>query len=626
MNDQTADAAIEAALHPGRFFVTPPGRLRISRVECQRLPWEIFRGHLLSAGQTRHTCEFVAWHVYVDIGEDPAPEPLVSILHDRDAARIYVTRQILTHGFEPYEDAPGVILSRPAEKWLRELVGTVEIERHPHACKSSELPTCLMLAVVGTCRLPITSLESPLPAFSLGQFAYLPSLAGRSTWWSDPVAMLAEALAANLPPLEQSKALEFALRAAPPAKLHDVARVIEADAQRSDQPARRVNLLIRGLFNHLALSPYTEFADRMIDLLARLAASDAVGTEAIVDLLSTMLVQLCRHLTAFDLTLFHNYGANYPDALFLDGLLKTCLRLLETHPGLFRDHRDDDATLLRAKRIRRRALRQACLVRKHYEGHAVPDAPTSMGENLRVLPAPFACVPQEQITEMRQRRKTLYAGEPLENLLSPAAREVLHASIADLSAGVELLELGAATFLDRPLGIAKEPGEVDRTPLVSHRAFSRAIAKRRLQELHAAGWSSAAEHAALMTLADEAQVVGVPVVSLALVERPGVVSLADALKVSPDFVLVRTNRSSIAEIQERYDFGRLVELLPDVMPGGELRHVVLAHHAPRERGSAPMLRLYDDRARLRAELGFALGPARAVVFVERSGVELPARL
>ena len=39
-----------------------------------------------------------------------------------------------------------------------------------------------------------------------------------------------------------------------------------------------------------------------------------------------------------------------------------------------------------------------------------------------------------------------------------------------------------AVFLDRPLGVVKQPGEVDRTPLLSYDAFSRSIAARRLAQ------------------------------------------------------------------------------------------------------------------------------------------------
>ena len=41
--------------------------------------------------------------------------------------RLYIVRRILSHGFEAYEDSPGVILSREVQKWVAELVGTIAL-------------------------------------------------------------------------------------------------------------------------------------------------------------------------------------------------------------------------------------------------------------------------------------------------------------------------------------------------------------------------------------------------------------------------------------------------------------------------------------------------------------------
>ena len=54
---------------------------------------------------------------------------------------------------------------------------------------------------------------------------------------------------------------------------------------------------------------------------------------------------------------------------------------------------------------------------------------------------------------------------------------------AVMPASVELRELGTALYLDRPLGVYKEPAEVDRTPLLSYEAFSLTIAEARLRNL-----------------------------------------------------------------------------------------------------------------------------------------------
>ena len=138
-----------------------------------------------------------------------------------------------------------------------------------------------------------------------------------------------------------------------------------------------------------------------------------------------MLRHLCRHLTAFDLSVFHNFGANYPDALFLDALLTAYLRLIDQFPELFRERFGTFAATETLGRQRRRALRQACLVRSSYEGHRVPDAPTSMGENARVLPREFARVPEEQILQAARRSRRLFEGRPLTDILSETGRRVL---------------------------------------------------------------------------------------------------------------------------------------------------------------------------------------------------------
>jgi hypothetical protein len=343
---------------------------------------------------------------------------------------------------------------------------------------------------------------------------------------------------------------------------------------------------------------------------------------------SYMLRHLCRHLTAFDLTLFHNFGANYPDALFLDSLLQAYLQWIEANPGLFFDAAEDTATTTRQKRRRRRALRQAALALQQYEGHRVPDAPTSLGENVRVLPAPFIRVPEEQILERSKRRRTLFEGDPLEGLLREAGRRVLTASVADLEYPGELAELGMAQFLDRPLGVCKEPGAVDRTPLLSYEAFSRAIVKRRLSQLKSAGWLSGQQREQLVAAVTSMPLRGVAAGCFVAAERPGVVSLADTGKVAADFVFVRTTRGSLDELLAAYDWEPLarvagetaqwllsaapVLLVQDVPPG-----------ASPDRGT---LKAYDEQGRPRLQLGFSAAGDRMVCYRERGGLEFVDRL
>ncbi len=482
MSATAVSAAVEQALAPGRFFVAPPGVFGVRHVPREDVAWEVFRGHLLAT--TRERAFFECWHVTFD---PRGAQPLISIRWQAERRQLHVTRQILTHGFAAYEESPGVILSRPTEKWVEELVGTLDVEQLETDELPAELATLVYLAVVGISRLPITSLESPLPSFSLGQLAYLPDLPATGPAHRDTGEFLHAALRTSQPIPFQARALETALRASDATSWPRIVQIVRDDFQATPGgPPNGWPAIFRTLFGGVALAPYTPLTARLVGLIESLSDQNALGPAGALDVLSYMLRYLGRHLTAFDLTLFHNFGANYPDALFLDELLRAFLKIARSNSRLLLP--SDQSRTDQAARLRRRALRQACLLRAHYEGHRVPDAPTSMGENTRVLPAPFKRVPEEQIMQPAKRTRRLYEGEPLDGLLGESGRALLDASLADLDQASELAELGTAQYLDRPLGALKSHGEVDRTPLVSCVAFSRAIAKRRLAPLKALRW------------------------------------------------------------------------------------------------------------------------------------------
>jgi hypothetical protein len=325
---------------------------------------------------------------------------------------------------------------------------------------------------------------------------------------------------------------------------------------------------------------------------------------------------------------FHNFGANYPDALFLDVLLAAYLQLIKTHPGLFGTTSEGSSATADAKRLRRRALRQACLLRGSYEGHPVPDAPTSMGENARVLPAEFIRVPEEQILHAARRSRRLFERQPLSRLLSEAGRHVLDQSCQDFRHPAEVRELGMALFLDRPLGACKEPGEVDRTPLVSYEAFSRQIAARRLAQAKAAGWINDACYARSLDELNRLPLEGRALSEIAVRGRPGVVSLADAAKAAADFRLLRTTCGSLDALLSHYDLSELPSFDPDCAEWLQNdRHVLLVPHSPADRPSAAStLRCFDRQSVLRLELGFEPAPGQGVRYRERGGIELVEQL
>src|SRR5262249_41392228 len=189
------------------------------------------------------------------------------------------------------------------------------------------------------------------------------------------------------------------------------------------------------------------------------------------------------------------------------------------------------------KRVGRRALRQACLLRRRYEGHRVPDTPTSEGENARVLPPPHPRVPDDQLRNPLRRQRRLFDGDPLAARLSETGRALLRRSLEDLAEPAEWRELGTALFLDRPLGTAKARVEPDATPLLSCVAFSRSLAQRRLQLLAQFNWLDQADIEALQGQGrPEAAVRGIPLGEVAGRPLPGKVSLADARMVAEDFV------------------------------------------------------------------------------------------
>jgi hypothetical protein len=318
-------------------------------------------------------------------------------------------------------------------------------------------------------------------------------------------------------------------------------------------------------------------------------------------------------LTAYDLVTFHHFGANYPDALLLDIVLKALLEMIERQPVVFSEQLGDDQPATQQKRLRRRALRQGWLLRRHYEGHPVPDAPTSQGENLRVLPPPHRRVPEEQIFYPHKRTRRLFQGDPIENHLGAGGRWVLQQSLDDLRHLRELRELGMAIFLDRPLDAGKNAVEPDQTPLLSYLAFSRSIAQRRLEQLAAdpcLAMSNAAYEACRDRLDQELDITGLPVESVNPSPRAGVVSLADVRKAAPDFVLLRTTTQSAAVFFRLYNFDSVRKRYPflDLDQG---RPMLILRKAPAG------LVIFDEQIRRRIELVF--DPARG--YRSRGGVE-----
>ena len=350
----------------------------------------------------------------------------------------------------PYGEQPHVIQTRETQRWLPELIGTIELSLIADRFElQQQISRLVLLAVVGTSRLPTTSLHSPLPQFSLGQLGYFPALDSSNVddMLSDPMELLGRATEASVSSLERARLLEMSLRACETAQVSQLATSFVERWREAGLAVEHVPSIVKTLFNHIALSPYTGFVDRLILMLHHWSRLDLIGPVPVIDTLSFMLRHLARHLTAFDLVTFHNLGAEYADALFLDAMLKAYLALIDDHPGEFELSLDDSIKVASAKRLRRRALRQAWLIRRHYEGQRVPDLPTSLGENRRVLPEPFGRISEEQILDPDRRNKSLFAGDASQ-LLTDQSQSILEQSLSDLKHDAELRELGMATFLE----------------------------------------------------------------------------------------------------------------------------------------------------------------------------------
>jgi hypothetical protein len=587
----TADIVREVCrdvTRPANLFLAPPLRAEPAVLAAEETFWEIFNGRLLDGTQTRERRRFQTWGVtlFDGIGEPPR-EPTLAVRFDADAGTVFVTRAILCRAHESYDAGGNVILTREIQKWQREFVGTIHLHQLVNAGELRDELACLLFqAVVGTGRLPLTSVEAPLPSFAFGQVGYFftPGAAAPITSWRGLSRLPAEV---SLAESELVKHLELLLRATPADELTAVA----ARSLDSDLP------LLRSVFNDVSLSPYTDFVPKCIAFVRHLVRQNSISTAEQVDFLGHLIRQLARHLVAYDLITFHHRGANFPDALLLDDVLTELLPLTAERPDLFIG--DEPAST-----SRRRAVRQGLLLRLEYAGHLVPDAPTSPGENLRVLPAPFVRVPEDQIYSPVTRRRRLFVDERLPELA------MIRSCFRDLDSAAELRELGTALFLDRPLGFAKAPGEPDQTLLMSHVLFSRSIAEQRLARV-ARRWDWLPDDGSINRWREQLRAMKVDGRRLEYggpPSRPGVVSLQDAFRIADDWLVLRTTRQTIRDFHDQYDLGDIdlpVREWRLLLPGGT--------------DAAPKLCVYDGELRLRMELAADLSRG----YTTRAGVERP---
>src|SRR5205823_3814346 len=129
--------------------------------------------------------------------------------------------------------------------------GTIDLDRFASlADLRKELASLLFHAVVGTSRLPLHSVEAPLPAFSFGELFYC-----FHALEADGPATTTRELLSWLQPhersiLEQVKLLETLLHAVPGEHMMEAAVGV---AECISDPLA----LLRTLFNEVSLSPWT---------------------------------------------------------------------------------------------------------------------------------------------------------------------------------------------------------------------------------------------------------------------------------------------------------------------------------------------------------------------------------
>jgi hypothetical protein len=596
---------------PAHFFTGNEVHLGWTHAVPEVVSWEVFRGRLLDPAHTRERADFTVWNVHLCGPEGASAEPVLSLKLEEEKGRLHVVRGLECYAWEGYDAGGSVYLSRERRKWVRELVATLDLAQYADTAElRDELACQLFRAVVGGSRLPLTSVEAPLPAFSFGQllYCYRPGAGGTRPLrgWQELLTCLS---VPGMQASERAHLLQTFLLAVPAESWPQAAAAFAASWAALGEGAESLTGLLRTLFNEVSLTPWTDLAARTLTFLARLHEQGVLGPAESVDFLGQLLCQLGRHLTAYDLVTFHHRGANYPDALLLDAVLKEYLAWCEHCPQLFRDDGTQDVR----PRLRRRALRQGWLQRRRSENHPVPDLPTSPGENARVLPTTHPRVPEEQILQPARRSRRLFAGDPLPPHLGQETAALLRASCRDIEHAAERRELGLALFLERPLGTGKAPGEPDQTPLLASAAFSRSIANSRLKLLEQ-DLSPPPDAAEVERLQGLLSVNGIEVEALGSAVRPGAVSLADAHLASSDFVFLHTLPGGLAALTGLFDFQALAEVVDLGFLLGERRALVAART-----GSPPRLCVYDGDGQKRLEMEVLLEEG----YVCRAGQEWP---
>ena len=399
--------------------------------------------------------------------------------------------------------------------------------------------------LVGLSRLPLNSVERAASVF-LGRAGFFSSLKENSRPANEPLELL------DFDPGRGSEVLPEHVRRFELFLRNADTRTLEAGA---DHIAKLGNadagILLRKVFNETSLTPYTQFTDNALDFAGLLFKRSALSFNRYAAFLLGLVRQTVFHLTAYDLITFHHQGANYPDALLLDALMRKVLDLAGTHPETFGTTAGNDRSAVTAMRRRRRAFLLGWWMHRFLEGLAVPDAPTSPGENRRLMPAPHRAVPEEQLNQPGRRSRRLFAERPID---WRAHRNLLIAGLEELADPDMLLDLGTGLFLDRPFGLNKPPAALDLTPLLSYSLFSRKLAIGRLEQItQLEPWlESTPAWVAARNSQPDSREVGVAVPMPRTSART--VKLQDCWRTSDDFVVRGATIQTVRQLKAFFDW------------------------------------------------------------------------
>jgi len=571
----TVARAIEGAFTTSLFVSVPPLTLQHTFEPDRTEIWELYRGQALDHRHTRETHRVAMWAIH-DGAEKQFGEPLLALRWDAVRHQLHVTRGVLSRVWEAYTNESGGVTTRPVQRRVRELVATVPVRDDDRTVEIvASLARHIQQAVTGISRLPLTSIESPLPEFQSGHLYYngpADSLGGFNT--ADE---------------RRARRLEFSLRSG----VAEEAAPISRSEYFSD---------LSRMLNDTSLSPCTDWLDSMIKSVAEFKSDEPDAIADVVDFFSRQLRLLFRHLNAFDLVQFHQRGANYPDAILINGLLQGILKCAQEHPSVFLNECGDRPEDLQRKLRRRFGISAGWLLFERYRGHPVPDIPISIGENARIYRySRVPEIPEEQMADPAARRRRLFEEDWRTRFQIDQVRRQCALDFNDPSTSIEL---GKALFLDRPFGVFKANGEPDRTPLLSYLAYSGSLAE---------SWLAIASTALDAPRVKPVAFVGVSWNAVNPRFRPGAASLEDASLVADDFQFLELTSRSRKLLCSSFDW-RQLQAYSDFDPASAGNLLIRSPDDPE------VLLGYGSDARKRIAVRWRPGDGLTI----RAGVELPA--